>query len=81
MLNDKQCRSRSVGFDLDLHCVLRQGMSCSAREGLSGRGMQTLIRVFAESYIFSCYDSLANKKKYIYIYLLRTLTELCDCTY
>ena len=23
-------------LDLDLHCLLRQGMSCSAREGLSG---------------------------------------------
>ena len=23
--------------DLDLHCLLRQGMSCSVREGLSGK--------------------------------------------
>ena len=34
------CRSRSIGFfrrsDLDLHCLLRQGMTCSARDGLKG---------------------------------------------
>ena len=24
-----------MSTDLDLHCLLRQGMSCSAREGLS----------------------------------------------
>ena len=36
MFNDKQCRSISVQkpTDLDLHFLLRQCMSCSAREGL-----------------------------------------------
>ena len=29
--------------DLDLHCLLRQGMSCSAREGLT----QTVIELFS----------------------------------
>ena len=46
IFNDKLCRSRSVGFqptDLDLHCLLRQGMSCSAREGL--RAMITLTKL------------------------------------
>ena len=32
IFKDKQCRSRSVGTDLDLHCLLRQGMSCLARD-------------------------------------------------
>ena len=35
ILNDKQCRSRSVGFlkttDLDLHCFQRQGISGISR--------------------------------------------------
>ena len=35
IFNDKQCRSRSVGTDLDLHCFLRRGMSCLAWEGLN----------------------------------------------
>ena len=38
IFHDKQCRSRSgllqKPTDLDLHCLLRQGMPCSAREGL-----------------------------------------------
>ena len=48
MLNDKQCRSRSVGFfmkkptDLGLHSLLRQSMSCSAREGLIHKRRQPL---------------------------------------
>ena len=40
--------------DLDLHCLLRQGMSCSAREGLSlincakqySNGVVIIIRLF-----------------------------------
>ena len=37
LIRDKQCRSRSVQkpTDLDLHCLLRQGMPCSAEEGLT----------------------------------------------
>ena len=31
IFNDKQCTKPT---DLDLHCLLRQSMSCSAREGL-----------------------------------------------
>ena len=34
IFNDKQCRSRSA--DLDLHCLLKQGMSRLAREWLKG---------------------------------------------
>ena len=35
-LNDKQCRSRSVGFltDLNLYCLKRQGSTGSAGSGL-----------------------------------------------
>ena len=29
--------------DLDLHCLLRQGMSCSAREGLRGMDIHSVI--------------------------------------
>ena len=29
-----QLASKKKPTDLDLHCLLRQGMSCSAREGL-----------------------------------------------
>ena len=36
--------------DLDLHCLLRQGMSCSAREGLS---MTLYLTVFE-------YDTIQN---------------------
>ena len=34
--------------DLDLHCLLRQGMSCSAREGLSSVAFHRMVNNLAE---------------------------------
>ena len=50
IFNDKQCRSRSVQkpTDLDLHCLPRQGMTCSVREGLKGTN---LLRWRANSFL------------------------------
>ena len=50
--NDKQCRSRSVLqklTDVDLHCLLRQGMSCSAREGSTLTALQIKTDTYANS--------------------------------
>ena len=35
-----QLASSEVGTDLDLHCLLKQGMSCSAGEGLKHNPFQ-----------------------------------------
>ena len=49
---DKQCSSRSAGFFkttyLDLHCLLRQGMSCSAR-----------VRLRDKTHIYHCQMELS----------------------
>ena len=36
MTNSADQDQLASSTDLDLHCLLRQGMSCSAREGLKG---------------------------------------------
>ena len=44
--------------DLDLHCLLRQGMSCSAREGLKFLHIQILYHIllltFEQAHFISC---------------------------
>ena len=50
--------------DLDLHCLLRQGMSCSAREGLN-------------SNLFGKIKNLKNAQKILYYMVLNG--KFCAC--
>ena len=47
--------------DLDLHCLLGQGMSCSAREGLK-RGTNYFVFIYQIIAIFSC---VSCRERYI----------------
>ena len=50
-----QLASSEANFDLDLHCLLRQGMSCSAKEGLRETS-------FVTSCLFSAHQASSEKE-------------------
>ena len=55
--------------DLDLHCLLRQGMSCSAREGLIGGSKISYgvagkgIRLDQITLLFQCFNCKKKTKQ------------------
>ena len=54
--------------DLDLHCLLRQGMSCSAREGL--------ICMYAANILQACSDTALHTGGYCRIKMLCMLGKV-----
>ena len=74
ILNDKQCRSRSVGFfrsptDLDLHCLQRQGISGFSRTRVkqstysepSKQRQHLFTKLLPLKWICRCNESLMSK--------------------
>ena len=55
--------------DLDLHCLLRQGMTCSAREGLKcSKNRHALKCVKIDSHMSATSEKLQTRKKSFYMY-------------